>query len=75
MKLKGILPGLGLAFGSPTSGPCSVAWTTIADDNRPSCILSFNGYYFPSTGTNEQECDAMQCCHVTSTFECYKTVS
>ena len=71
MKLKGILPGLVIA-----SGPCSVKWTTIDGDDRPSCILAFNGYYYPSTGTNERQCDAMQCCYdPTSTFKCYKSVS
>ena len=103
MKLKGILPGLGLAFGSPTPSPslCSVEWTIITDDyykgipvqyKGPSCMLLYEGSYWQSHPTSfgftEQQCDALQCCHLesyyhqffpqeipTSTFECYKTVS
>ena len=94
MKLKGILPGLGLAFGSPTLSPslCSVDWTTIDGDNRPSCILAVNmmrddGYLtsrvFPSTAYTERECDALQCCRLSTSTKfqnleihsCFKTVS
>ena len=62
--------------GETGTGPCSVNWTTIDGDYRPSCILAFKVHYYTSIGTNERECDAMQCCYdPTLTFKCYKTVS